>query len=149
MSASYLFGRAEPEAVAVALQAEFVFAHPEARLVLREGDRFVSPSVLRRRGAHRVLYRLACEREVPAAVAAGEGWIDGLADSPEEADRRVADPGLSLGARRAARRLLEVPALSAALALERAEFALMHAADDKEEGVAAFFEKRPPRFANR
>ncbi len=149
MSTAYLCGRAAPEAVAAALHSEFALAHPGSVLVLRDGERCVSPSALVRRGARRVLYRLACEREVPAPVAAAEGWIDGLADSEEEALRRTADPALSLAARRAARRLLDRPALSAALALERAEFALIQAARDKEEGIAAFFERRPPRFANR
>lgn len=149
MSVTYLSGRAAPSAVSAALEADFVFAHPEAILVLRDAERFVSPSLLARRGARRVLYRLACEREVAAAAAVEEGWIEGLAGSAEQAEATLADPGVSLSARRAARRLLDAPALSAALALERAEFALAQVAGDKEEGIAAFFERRPPRFSSR
>ena len=149
MEFAYLSGRAAPAAVAAALEAELVFAHPDALLVLREGDRTVSPARLLRRGARRVLYRLAFEPEVPARRALEEGWIDGLADDESAVRRALENSELSFAARRAAGRLLDAPSLSAALALERAEFALIQAAGDKEEGIAAFFEKRAPRFANR
>jgi hypothetical protein len=145
----YLTGVADVQALAEALDGGFVFAHPEAVLRLRDGDRAVPASTLMSRGVPRAFYRLAVAPEVPAAVAFEEGWIDGLAGSEEEAKAALLDPSLSLSARLAAARLLRAPSRQAALARERAEFALLQAGADKAEGIAAFRSRGDPRFENR
>lgn len=127
----------------------FVAAHPEAIVVLRRGEDCVSASLLARRGVPRLLYRLSLAPEVPAREGFAEGWIDLLAESQEQAEERLVDSALSLAARRAVSRLADFPSREAALALERAEFALIHARGDKKEGIGAFFARRAPEFSNR
>lgn len=148
MRLDYLNGVAGPGEVERALSADFVVAHPDAVLRLREQARFVSPALLSRRGARRIAFRIALVPDVPAREAFDEGWIDALAESELEAKMIAGDPARSAAARAAVRRLLDVPSKAAALALERAEFALCLSAEEKREGIAAFFERRAPRFEN-
>jgi hypothetical protein len=149
MSVAFLEGEVPPGRLEEALECEFVLAHPDAVLLLRDDERSVSPSLLQSRGVRRWLYRLAAAPRVAAREGFEEGWIDALADDADQARRRLDDPGLSLCARRAARGLLRRPSRAAALALERAEFALIQAEGGKEEGIRAFFGRRAPRFSNR
>lgn len=149
MGIAYLSGRVEPSAFEAAAREEFVAADPDAVVWLRRGEDFVSGSLLARRGVPRLLYRLSLAPEVSARDAFAEGWIDLLASSREEAEQKLSDPALSRAARRAAARLADFPSREAAFALERAEFALIHAREDKREGISAFFARKAPGFSNR
>jgi len=148
MEFAHLVGRVSPAALENALECGLLFASPDAVLVLREGARAASPSLLARRGVAHLAYRLAFAPEVSGATAFAEGWIDGLG-TREEVERSFSEPSLSILARSAASSRMSFPSRAAALALERAEFALLNALPDKQEGIGAFFEKRKPRFPAR
>lgn len=89
-----------------------------------------------------------------AALAAG---IAVEVDEPESALARAIEiasivaskPPIAVRlAKEAVRRALEVP-LADAVEADRQAFALLAASDDRREGIAAFLEKRTPRFTGR
>ena len=145
MEFAYLAGRVSPRPLEEALGKGLVFAAPGAVLVLRDEISWASPARLAGRGVRHLAYRLALSPEVSAEAAFEEGWIDGVA-SREELERSLSGGPVSAAAREAASRRLAFPSRQAALALERAEFALLNAMPDKIEGIDAFFEKRKAGF---
>ena len=148
MDFAYLSGRVAPRALDAALDADLVFASSDAVFILRDGAETASPSRLARRGVRHLAYRLALYPEVPAVTAFEEGWIDGVG-SRDEIDNSLSGAALSLAARTAGARRMSFPSRAGSLAIERAEFALLNAIQDKHEGIRAFFEKRSPRFSDR
>lgn len=72
-----------------------------------------------------------------------------LARAVELASVIAAKPPLAVRlAKEAVLRAFELP-LAEALAAERQAFAVLAASEDRREGIAAFLEKRPPRFTGR
>src|SRR5262249_2177774 len=122
------------------------FASPGSVLVLREGDSSASPAELARRGVRHLAYRLARSPEGSAETAFEEGWVDGMGTA-EDLEGSLARGAPSAPAPAAASRRLSFPSRRAALALERAEFALLNALPDKQEGIDAFFGRRKARFS--
>ncbi len=95
--------------------------------------------------------------EIVDAVAAYEiGWLDEIVPAEELRERTLAiarsmaekSPVTLAIAKRALRAAWEMP-LSAGLEHERELFALAFSTRDKEEGVAAFLEKRAPEWKGR
>lgn len=82
---------------------------------------------------------------VSEVVAAGESVARGL----EIAARIAAMPPLAASLIKDLVREGAEASLPAALAMERRALALLFATEDRREGVAAFLEKRPPRFTGR
>lgn len=102
-------------------------------------------------------HQLVLTGEIIDAVSAYEiGLLDEIVPAEElrprtlEIARSMAEksPVTLAIAKRALRAALEMP-LSAGLAHERDLFALAFATEDKEEGVRAFLEKRPPEWKGR
>jgi hypothetical protein len=145
MFLAHLSGRSSPETLETALKAGFVVAEPGSVLLLREGNRIVSPAIARARGILHFVYRIAAAPEVAAATAFEEGWIDALLTADELASWK-SEGRLSPAALAATTSLLSRGPAAADLALERARFALIQASPDKREGIDAFFEKRAARF---
>ncbi len=101
--------------------------------------------------------QLVLTGDIIDAVSAYEiGLLDEIVPAVELRDRTLEiarsmaekSPVTLAIAKRALRAALEMP-LSAGLAHERDLFALAFATEDKEEGVRAFLEKRPPEWKGR
>lgn len=117
--------------LAEAALASFAARYPEGAALELAGA-LLSPLLLRHgyRGALRLLARFGTRIPCAEALGPSAGALEGR--SP-----------LAL---RLARELLAGP-VRGRLARERVAFALVMAGNDREEGIRAFHERRPPRFA--
>ena len=152
-------GVAAGAGVSLALAADLVIASEEARFVPafnRIGlvpDSGLTRTLVRALGRHRAFEILLGERQLTAAAAHETGLVaavvpaERLADATRELGRRLAAG--ALGAIGFTKRLVnraEDGSLTELLALEASLQELAGRAPEHAEGVAAFAEKREPRF---
>ncbi len=155
-------GVAAGAGVSLALAADVVVASEEARFVPafnRIGlvpDSGLARVLVRSLGRHRAFEILVGERQLGAADAHQLGLVaavvpaDRLADAARElAQRLAAGPTVGIGLTKRLLNVAEDATLSEALRVEAELQELAGRTDDHAEGVAAFGEKRDPRFAGR
>jgi 2-(1,2-epoxy-1,2-dihydrophenyl)acetyl-CoA isomerase len=155
-------GVAAGAGVSLALAADLVVAAEDARFVPafnRIGlvpDSGLTRTLVRALGRHRAFEILMGERQLGAAEAQELGLVaavvpaDRLTDTSLEVARRLADgPTLGIGLTKRLVNTTEDASLGDSLAAEAALQELAGRSEDHAEGVAAFGEKRDPRFGGR
>jgi 2-(1,2-epoxy-1,2-dihydrophenyl)acetyl-CoA isomerase len=155
-------GVAAGAGVSLALAADVVVASEEARFVPafnRIGlvpDSGLARILVRGVGRHRAFEILMGERQLGAGDARDLGLVaavvpaDRLAETVRELAQRLADgPTVAIGLTKRLLNRAEQATLHEALAAEAALQELAGRTDDHAEGVAAFGEKRDPRFGGR
>ena len=152
-------GVAAGAGVSLALAADVVVASKEARFVPAFGriglvpDSGLARVLVRGVGRHRAFEILMGERQLGADEAHALGLVaavvpaDRLADAARELAQRLADgPTVSIGLTKRLLNAAEDATLPDALQAEAALQDLAGRSEDHAEGVAAFAEKRDPRF---
>jgi 2-(1,2-epoxy-1,2-dihydrophenyl)acetyl-CoA isomerase len=155
-------GVAAGAGVSLALAADLVVAADGARFVPafnRIGlvpDSGLTRTLVRALGRHRAFEILMGERQLEAVEAQQLGLVvavvpaDRLTDTSHELARRLADgPTLGIGLTKRLVNTTEDASLGESLAAEAALQELAGRSEDHTEGVAAFGEKREPRFSGR
>jgi 2-(1,2-epoxy-1,2-dihydrophenyl)acetyl-CoA isomerase len=155
-------GVAAGAGVSLALAADLVVAAEGARFVPafnRIGlvpDSGLTRTLVRALGRHRAFEILMGERQLEAVEAQQLGLVvavvpaDRLTDASHELARRLADgPTLGIGLTKRLVNTTEDASLGESLAAEAALQELAGRSEDHTEGVAAFGEKREPRFSGR
>ena len=152
-------GVAAGAGVSLAFAADVVVASKEARFVPAFGriglvpDSGLARVLVRGVGRHRAFEILMGERQLGADEAHALGLVaavvpaDRLADAARELAQRLADgPTVSIGLTKRLLNAAEDATLPDALQAEAALQDLAGRSEDHAEGVAAFGEKRDPRF---
>jgi 2-(1,2-epoxy-1,2-dihydrophenyl)acetyl-CoA isomerase len=155
-------GVAAGAGVSLALSADVVVAAEDARFVPAFGriglvpDSGLARMLVRGVGRHRAFEILMGERQLGAGEARDLGLVaavvpaDRLADTAGELARRLAEgPTVAIGMTKRLLNLAENATLGEALEAEAALQELAGRTGDHAEGVAAFAEKRDPRFGGR
>ena len=155
-------GVAAGAGVSLAFAADVVVASEEARFVpafSRIGlvpDSGLARVLVRGVGRHRAFEILMGERQLGADEAHDLGLVaavvpaDRLADAARELAQRLAEgPTMSIGLTKRLLNAAEDATLADALKAEAALQDLAGRSEDHAEGVAAFGEKRDPRFTGR
>jgi 2-(1,2-epoxy-1,2-dihydrophenyl)acetyl-CoA isomerase len=155
-------GVAAGAGVSLALAADVVVASEDARFVPafnRIGlvpDSGLARELVRSVGRHRAFEILMGERQLGAGDARDLGLVaavvpaDRLADTARDLARRLADgPTIAIGLTKRLLNLAENALLAEDLEAEAALQDLAGRTEDHAEGVAAFGEKRDPRFTGR
>jgi 2-(1,2-epoxy-1,2-dihydrophenyl)acetyl-CoA isomerase len=155
-------GVAAGAGMSLALAADLVVASEDARFLPafhRIGlvpDSGLTRTLVRALGRHRALEILLGERELSAADAHAAGLVtavvpaERLAEATGELARRLADgPTRGIGLTKRLVNAAEDASLADSLAAEAGLQELAGRTDDHAEGVAAFGEKREPRFRGR
>ena len=131
------------------------FGLPEVRLGIMPGaggtQRF-----LRAAGGFKAARYLLTGDHIPAALASEMGLVSEVVPDAEVqahalkiASKIAANPPMSVDAIKEVIRLGADASLETALVLERKAFQLLFATEDRDEGIAAFLEKRKPVFRGR
>jgi len=131
------------------------FGQPEVNLGMIPGAGGTA-RLARACGKGQAMRMVLTGQPVGAQEALAAGIVTEVADAEVVLARAVelaaviaAKPPLAVRlAKEAVLRAFESP-LAEALAAERQTFALLAASEDRREGIAAFLEKRPPRFTGR
>jgi 2-(1,2-epoxy-1,2-dihydrophenyl)acetyl-CoA isomerase len=155
-------GVAAGAGVSLAFAADVVIASEEARFVPAFGriglvpDSGLARVLVRGVGRHRAFEVLTGERQLGADDAHGLGLVaavvpaDRLADAAHEIAQRLAEgPTVSIGLTKRLLNAAEDATLAESLETEAALQELAGRSEDHAEGVAAFGEKRDPRFSGR
>jgi 2-(1,2-epoxy-1,2-dihydrophenyl)acetyl-CoA isomerase len=155
-------GVAAGAGVSLAFAADVVVASEEARFVPafnRIGlvpDSGLARTLVRGVGRHRTFEILMGERQLGAAEAHDLGLVaavvpaDRLADAAHELAQRLAEgPTVSIGLTKRLLNAAEDSTVAESLETEAALQDLAGRSEDHAEGVAAFGEKRDPRFTGR
>ena len=155
-------GVAAGAGMSLALAADLVVAAQEARFLPafhRIGlvpDSGLTRTLVRALGRHRAFAILTGERELPAAEARDAGLVmsvvpaDELQDAARDLAGRLAEgPTRGFALTKRLVNTAEDESLQESLAAEAALQELAGRTDDHAEGVAAFSEKRDPRFVGR
>jgi len=155
-------GVAAGAGVSLAFAADIVVASDEARFVPAFGriglvpDSGLARVLVRGVGRHRAIEILMGERQLGAGDAHDLGLVaavvpaDRLADAARELAQRLAEgPTMSIGLTKRLLNAAEDASLSDQLKAEAALQDLAGRSEDHAEGVAAFAEKRAPRFTGR
>ena len=155
-------GVAAGAGVSLAFAADVVVASEEARFVPafnRIGlvpDSGLARTLVRGVGRHRTFEILMGERQLGAADAHDLGLVaavvpaDRLADAAHELAQRLAEgPTVSIGLTKRLLNAVEDATVAESLETEAALQDIAGRSEDHAEGVAAFGEKRDPRFTGR
>ena len=155
-------GVAAGAGVSLALAADLVVASEDARFVPAFNrialvpDSGLARTLVRALGRHRAFEILMGERQLTVPEARDLGLVaavlpaDGLAAAARELATRLADgPTATIGLTKRLLNLAEEATLEEALEAEAALQELAGRTADHAEGVAAFAEKRDPRFTGR
>jgi len=134
-----------------AASARFNLAYTQAGLTPDAGTSFLLPRLV---GLRRAMELLLLNRTLTAAEALDWGLVNEVVDDPGLEARALAIAHtLAAGARGAlgaTKRLIghALGAFESQLVLESEAIAAQAAGAEGREGISAFFEKRPPRFAD-
>ncbi len=155
-------GVAAGAGVSLALAADLVIAAEDARFVPAFNrialvpDSGLARTLVRTLGRHRAFEILMGERSLDASEARDLGLVaavvpaDRLADATRELARRLADGATgTIGLTKRLINMAEDSTLDDSLSAEAALQELAGRSGDHAEGVAAFAEKRDPRFTGR
>jgi enoyl-CoA hydratase/carnithine racemase len=146
----------------LALHCDIIIAGESARFGLPEVRLGIMPGaggtqrLLRAAGHFKASRYLLTGDHIPAQVANEMGLVSEVVPDAEVmpqalkiASRIAANPPLSVDAIKEVIRLGADASLETALVLERKAFQLLFATEDRDEGIAAFLEKRKPSFKGR
>jgi 2-(1,2-epoxy-1,2-dihydrophenyl)acetyl-CoA isomerase len=155
-------GVAAGAGMSLALACDLVYAADDARLILAFGriglvpDSGVTRTLVRALGRHRAAELIFGGEPLSAADAVAAGLVTEVVPAAElgstvqaAAARLAAAPTRAIGLAKRAINHAEDALLSESLALEAALQELAGRTEDHAEGVAAFGEKREPRFVGR
>jgi 2-(1,2-epoxy-1,2-dihydrophenyl)acetyl-CoA isomerase len=155
-------GVAAGAGMALALACDLVYAADDARFILAFGriglvpDSGITRTLVRALGRHRATALIFGGEPLPAAEALAAGLVNAVVPSSEltsavraAATQLAAAPTRAIGLAKRSINHAEDALLAESLAMEAALQELAGRTQDHAEGIAAFGEKREPRFIGR
>lgn len=139
----------------VVASSDAVFGQPEIRLGIIPGWGGTR-RLPRRIGASRAREWILTGRQVPAQEAEAAGWVHRVVPRTELlptamalAEELARQPSLPMAAAKYALNVAVDPAIDAGLRYELGLWVRLFGSPDQREGMTAFLEKRPPKYAGR